>query len=94
MIPPLFLVLVIGKKDGHYFRLWFPLIILWPFLIAFFIILLPFAAVSQIALGCKGIRPLSMIIALVYMLLALRGLEVYVKPGAGAKESEIKIKIS
>ncbi|HEX3020276.1 MAG TPA: hypothetical protein VHP36_08230 [Chitinispirillaceae bacterium] len=94
MIPPLFLGIAIGKSDERTFRLWFPLVVLWPFLIAILILLIPLAAVAQVILSTKNIRPLSILIGLFYLIVAFRGLTVDVQNNSSKRGSVVKIKFS
>lgn len=90
MIPPLFLDIRVGKG----FRLFFPLLILWPLLGVVLILVLPVAAVVQVVLSDKDIKPFTIIISLILMAAALRGLAIEVKDGKKKNWSEIKIRFS
>lgn len=94
MIPPLFLDVEVGKSDGKIYRLWFPLVILWPVLVVFLIVVLPLAAVAQMILSDKGIKPLSILIALLFLAAAFRGLVIDFRDGKEKNWSDIKIRFS
>lgn len=94
MIPPLILDIRVGKRDGKGFRLFFPLVILWPVLGVLLILVLPVAAVVQVVLSEKGIKPFNVIICLILLAAAFRGLIIDIKDSKEKKWSEIKIKFS
>lgn len=93
MIPPLFVDIKVGKGNGKAFGLWFPLIILWPIIIVLFLPVLSVAAIVQVGLSAKGIKPFSILINLLLIISALRGLKIEIKDKEDNQE-KIKIKIN
>jgi hypothetical protein len=93
MIPPIFMTIAIKSSENKGLRLWLPLIVVWPILIVLYIVLLPLAAVAELALQERGIRPFSILIALVQTLSALRGMVVNVVSDRSKKRTFVKIRI-
>jgi hypothetical protein len=87
------MTIAIKSYEGKDLRLWLPLIVVWPILIILYIILLPFAAVAELVFQEKGIRPFSILIALVQTLSALRGMVVNVKSNQSDKKTFVKVRI-
>lgn len=94
MIPPLFVDIRVGKSNGKAFRLWFPLIILWPIIIVLLLPVLSVAAIVQVGLSAKGIKPFSILINLLLIISALRGLKIEIKEGKENNQEKIEIKIN
>lgn len=93
MIPPMFMTIAIKSSESKCLRLWLPLIVVWPILIVLYIILLPLAALAELGLQEKAIRPFSILIALVQVLSALRGMVVNVMSNHSNKRTFVKIRI-
>jgi O-antigen ligase len=93
MIPPLLLDFKVAMGNGKVFRLWFPLVILWPILIVLLLLLLPVISILQLGLSAKGIKLFSILINLLLIISALRGLAIEIKEDKDNNRKKIKIKI-
>ncbi|NLE02912.1 MAG: hypothetical protein GX640_23840 [Fibrobacter sp.] len=79
MIPPILFDIHFKYHDRKGFRIWFPFFILWPLLLFILLLLLPPAAITQIFLCNRGIKPFSILIALVELFSSMRGISVFFK---------------
>jgi len=75
--PPMFMRIGFGKRDGK-FKIWFPLFILFPFLVVILLLMAPFLLLAALVLWSFGWgKPLLLFIpVLLGLLWALRGLEI------------------
>ncbi len=75
--PPMFMKLGFGKRDGK-FKLWFPLFILFPFLVDILMLIAPLLLLATLVLWSFGWgKPFLLFIPMLLGLLwALRGLEI------------------
>ena len=75
--PPMLMKLGFGKRDGK-FKLWFPLFVLFPFLVVILLLMAPFLLLAVLVLWSFGWgKPFLLFIpVLLGLLWALRGLEI------------------
>lgn len=93
MIPPAVMSIAIKQNSGKGFRLWLPIILLWPVLILVLIIVVPIAALAEVALYSRGIRPFSILIGLLRVIAALKGTLVDVVSRQDGNNATVKIHI-
>ena len=84
MLPPALLRVRVQNEERR-FRLWLPVVVLWPLVAAIALVATPIVALAG-ALSWRGGRGRSILMAwplLLYLLASLRGLRVDVASGAG-----------
>lgn len=92
MIPPILLDITIRTLNRKYFRIWLPFVVFWPVLLIVDLVIFPFAAIVEVALIKRGIRPFSILIELHRALTCLRGTLIDVSTGTFNKQTNIKIR--
>ena len=90
-LPPAIISIEINNTVGKGFRLWLPVFILWPFLIIAAALVLPFAAVAEVILAPKKIRPFSILLAFSGVLCSLHGTYVDVVSDKSGRKELVKI---
>lgn len=75
--PPMVMRLGFGRRDGK-FKLWFPLFILYPFVVVSLLLMTPFLLLAALVLwNCGWGKPFLLFIPVLFGLVwALRGLEI------------------
>jgi len=68
--------IAIARENARTFRLWLPVIILWPVLLLCIILIAPLALLAEIFLFRTGIRPFALLMASLQILVCLRGIKV------------------
>ena len=77
MIPPAFLRVRIKRAHGRNWRLWIPIILLWPIVLALALVLAPVLLLWAIA--ARGVRPglaLGAVVNAYLVVCAFRGLTI------------------
>jgi hypothetical protein len=80
---PAIVNIAIARENARPFRLWLPVIILWPVLLLCIIIIAPLALFAEIFLSRTGVRPFALLIASLQVLVCLRGITVDVVSKSG-----------
>ena len=87
--PAVISIRIDGDRDR--FRLWLPVFILWPLLILGAAVALPLAAVAEVALAPRGIRPFSVLIALSGVIGSLHGTDINVVSNKNGNRELVKL---
>lgn len=83
MIPPSIMRIRVREKGKHNISLWLPLFLLWPIIIVFTAILLPFLIIAAIVFWNKYGKQILKSIPVFYSLIcAMRGTLINVDSGA------------
>jgi len=90
-LPPAVISIDIRNEQNNRIRLWLPVFILWPFMVLAAALLLPLAAVAEVLLAPKKIRPFSMLLALLGVLSSLHGTYVDVVSDKPGRKELVKI---
>ncbi len=95
MIPPILMRIAVNTSEygKRGIRLWLPVILAWPLLAALYIIAFPIAAIAELGLRSKGIKPFSILIALLQLISALRGMDVLVRSCKSKEKTFVMVKI-
>ncbi|MBN1306426.1 MAG: hypothetical protein JXA18_00815 [Chitinispirillaceae bacterium] len=93
IFPPALINVEVGGGQRKPWRLWLPVILLWPLLVIAAAILLPLAAVAEVFLSAKGVRPFSLLIALSRVVAELRGTQVEVTSKSPVKRDHVSLYI-
>lgn len=83
MIPPGIIMIRIDGRNNKMLNLWLPIVILWPIYIIAIIFIAPIAFVAECFLIRSGIRPFSILIALIRVIAALKGISVKIEKNKG-----------
>ena len=90
-LPPAIISIDIRNEGDKRIRLWLPVFILWPFMVFAAALLLPLAAVAEVMLAPKKIRPFSMLLALSGVLGSLHGTFIDVATNKPGRKELVKI---
>ncbi|MFP4164900.1 MAG: hypothetical protein ACLFQB_12645 [Chitinispirillaceae bacterium] len=90
---PAFMILRVKDEEGKGVRLWLPLILLWPFVLLLFLLLVPFALLVEMFTAPRGVHPFHMLIALGRVLASLGGIDIDVTSAEKKNGSQVKVKI-
>lgn len=95
MMPPMLMSIAVNASGcgRRGIRLWLPVILIWPLLAVLYIIIFPIAAIAELGLQSRGIKPFSILIALLQLISALRGMDVSVKSCKSKEKTFVKIRI-
>jgi hypothetical protein len=93
MLPPALVFIDVCSERNPRFKLWLPLIILWPLLLAVAVLVVPLAAIAELLLLPTGIKPLSILFGVSRVLGALHGTDIEVLSRKTGKNERVKIYI-
>lgn len=72
-----------ARENSRAFHLWLPVIVLWPVLLIFIIIIAPFALLAELILFKIGIKPFSILMTFLWVINCLRGITVDISSKSG-----------
>ena len=93
MFLPAFITIDICSERQKRFWLWLPVFVLWPILLLLGVFIIPVAALAEVLLAQKGIRPMALMFALVRILGSMSGTTIEVNPKNSGNKGRVKIHI-